>query len=337
MLDIGSYAKEVKGFHFSEVPTSMYEQNEPLVLKGLVNEWPAVQQANTSDENIVDYLKSFYSGKEVVLYHAPNEKQGRFFYNEDFSKLDFNASRSQFDLVLNKLLEAKTEAAPDTYYVGSTTVDVCLPGFRAANDLATPGINPLVSIWVGNHSRVAAHFDGPDNIACCVAGKRRFTMFPPDQIENLYVGPIDFTPSGQVISCVDFKAPDFDKFPKFQEALKHSVVADLEPGDALVLPSMWWHHVESFSSFNILVNYWYRNVPRYMEPPVNVLHHAMMSLRDLPEREKQAWKALFDFYIFDSKPNQFSHMPHKARGFLNPMDENLARRLRSWLLNKLNR
>ena len=143
-------------------------------------------------------------------------------------------------------------------YVGSTNVDNWLPGFRAENDINLHAQTPLASLWIGNQSRVAAHYDFPTNIACSVAGHRRFTLFPPEQLENLYVGPVDFTPAGQPISTVDFAQPDYAKFPRFKDALRHARVADLEPGDAILVPSMWWHHVEALESVNVLVNYWWR-------------------------------------------------------------------------------
>jgi oxalate decarboxylase/phosphoglucose isomerase-like protein (cupin superfamily) len=48
-----------------------------------------------------------------------------------------------------------------------------------------------------------------------------------------------------------------NRFPRFQQALEAASVAGMEPGDAIFVPSMWWHHVESLASFNILVNYWW--------------------------------------------------------------------------------
>ena len=113
--------------------------------------------------------------------------------------------------------------------VGSTTVDTCLPGFRGENDLGFGERQPLVSIWLGNRTRIAAHHDLPDNIACVVVGHRRFTLFPPEQLENLYIGPLDFTPAGQAISMVDFAKPDLQRFPKFAEAARHAHVAELSP------------------------------------------------------------------------------------------------------------
>jgi hypothetical protein len=35
-------------------------------------------------------------------------------------------------------------------------------------------------------------------------------------------------------------------------------MVELEPGDALHIPSMWYHHVEGLEPFNMLVNYWWR-------------------------------------------------------------------------------
>ncbi len=160
--------------------------------------------------------------------------------------------------------------------MGSTTIDTALPGFRVQNDMDFGTRNPLASIWIGNRTRIAAHHDLPDNLACVVAGHRRFTLFPPEQLANLYVGPLDFTPAGQAISLVDFAKPDYTRFPRFAQALQAARVAELGPGDALFIPSMWWHHIESLDAFNVLVNYWWRQSPAYMDSPMSALmlaHH----------------------------------------------------------------
>jgi hypothetical protein len=337
MLNIDRTIPEVSAENPGQLPDGIFESGEPLVLKGLVRHWPVVQAARDSVSAVDDYLRRFYSDAPVnAVYGEPGQK-GRLFYNEDLSGFNFQTVRARLDKVLDDIRGQSHERDPAGIYIGSTSVDNVLPGFRSENDLRIEGQDPLVFIWLGNHSRIAAHFDLPDNIACCVAGKRRFTLFPPAEIGNLYPGPIDFTPAGQIISMVDFDNPDFDRYPRFEQALNAARVADLEPGDALYVPSMWWHHVEGMDILNVLINYWWRRVPDYMDTPVNVLEYALLCLKDLPRPQREAWRAIFDFYVFDFEPDSIGHIPENRRGALAPMDENAARRLRGQLLRKLNR
>jgi len=60
-------------------------------------------------------------------------------------------------------------------------------------------------------------------------GRRRFTLFPPEQIANLYVGPLDFAPTGAAMSMVNLRNPDFARHPRFKEALAATQVAELGP------------------------------------------------------------------------------------------------------------
>ncbi len=221
--------------------------------------------------------------------------------------------------------------------MGSTTIDTCLPGLRADNDLGFGGYSPLASIWIGNRARISAHHDLPDNLACVAVGHRRFTLFPPDEVANLYIGPMDFTPAGQPISLVDFAQPDFARFPKFADALRRAQVAELGPGDAIFIPSLWWHHIESLDPLNTLVNYWWRQSPSYMDTPVNALLHAIMTVRDLPAEQRKACEALFQHYVFDASEETAAHIPANARKVLAPMTEESVRELRAYLLRRLNR
>lgn len=316
--------------------------SEPVILKGLVNDWQLVKAGLSSDEAAIDYLKSFYNGKTVGTFFGAPEIKGRFFYNEDITGLNFETRRAPMDEVLDQIRLHIADEQPPAFYIGSTTIDACLPGLRSHNDLVFDDPmfddnDPLASIWIGNPSLVSAHYDAPNNIACCVVGRRRFTLFPPDQIANLYPGPLDPTPGGQAISMVDFSNPDFEKYPLFREAIASAQVAELEPGDALFYPSLWWHQVEALNPFNILINYWWNTSPKFMGTPMNVLKHALLSLRDRPEHEKNAWKQIFDYYIFGPSERAGAHLPQHARGELAPIDDMSARQLRAYLLNRLNR
>ncbi|UTF60302.1 cupin-like domain-containing protein [Gilvimarinus sp. DA14] len=343
MMEINKKVKVVAGvtpdaINFDELMAAQ----QPVILQGLVRQWPMVQAALNSHQSAMDYLKSFYNGRTVGSYWAGPEIKGRYGYNETLTDLNFERRRVPLTEMLESIQTHLYDDAPPSRYVGSTSIDACLPGFRAANDLpfTHPMFEqnpPLASIWLGNPSVVAAHYDAPNNIACCVAGKRRFTLFPPDQIANLYPGPLEPTPGGQAISLVDFANPDLERFPGFSQALEVAQVADLEPGDALFYPSMWWHQVEGLDRFNVMINYWWNTSPGYMGTPMNVLKHALLSLRDRPKHEREAWRSVFDYYVFGEVEQSRAHIPEHARGELAPLDDIRARQLRAWLINRLNR
>jgi hypothetical protein len=319
------------------LPADLLQSTQPVVLRGLVQHWPLVQAALQSDRQFCDYLRSFGGQSKVGLWRGEPDIQGRFFYNTDFTGFNYQRVVGNFGVLLDELLAQSNNPQPPALYLGSTELDGSFPGLRQHNDLGLQAQEPLVSLWLGNRARVAAHFDLPDNIACVVAGRRRFTLFPPDQISNLYIGPLDHTPAGQPISLVDVANPDLVRYPRFVQALEQAQTAELMPGDAIFIPSQWWHAVESLEAVNALVNFWWRQSPAYMDSPMNTLMLALLSLRDLPAAQRQAWRALFDHYIFDADEKTAAHVPPNAQGVLAPITSDMARHLRSVLLHRLNR
>lgn len=319
------------------LPDEVLESTEPLVLRGLASGWPMVRAALESPASAMRYLGRFYQDATVIVMSAPPEIGGRFFYNDDLTAFNFQMHRARLDGVLAELQRFAGDVKAPSIYVGSTTIDTALPGFRAENDFDFGGRNPLASIWIGNRTRIAAHHDLPDNLACVVAGHRRFTLFPPDEVANLYIGPLEFTPAGQPISLVDFANPDLARFPKFAEARKRAHVAELGPGDAIFIPSMWWHHIESLDGFNALVNYWWRQSPSFMDSPIGALMLTVMTVRDLPPAQRAAWEGLFRHYVFEAGDDTAAHIPENVRRSLGKLDANTMREMRAIILARLNR
>jgi hypothetical protein len=317
----------------------LLNDNVPVILKGLTVSWGLATAGKRSVSDAMNYLRSFYNDQVVGFASADPGIAGRLFYNDDYTQLNFNPSRGSMIDVLKNIEAHLDDPNPPTYYIGSLIVDSRLPGFRTENDLnfKAHNIDPPPTVWIGNRTTASAHYDLPSNIACVAVGKRRFTVFPPEQIFNLYPGPLEPTPGGQVISTVDFNNPDFEKFPRFREALATAQVAELEAGDAIFIPSMWWHHVEGLSPFNVLVNYWWPSLPNHIPTPAHALYYAMWALRDRPENEKQAWRSIFDYYAFSDRTLATDHLPDASHGLLGPIDDMKARQLRAMLLNFLNR
>lgn len=337
MLDRFSPIAILDDINPNAIPAAVLQSPVPLVLKGLVKNWPIVKAANQSAEAGYHYLCQFYNGELVNTAIGANDNQGAIFYNQDLSGFSYERARSSLTNAYNNINNLHTSGSTRAYYVDSAPVDLCVPGFRAHNDLQLGAFSPRVSLWMGNKTIVSAHHDVPDNIACVVIGKRRFVLFPPEQLNNLYIGPLDFNPAGPAISMVDLHNPDFEKYPRYREALAHAQIAELDQGDAIYIPSMWWHHVEGLMPFNLMVNYWWTAFPSYIGSPQDAFTHALMNIRSLPADERQHWKNLFNHYIFDPNPENFAHIPQHKLGILGEVDERAARRLRAQLLNRLNR
>jgi hypothetical protein len=322
----------------ADLAAALAQGTQPVLLRGLVAHWPLAQAAQQSDAAVLDLLSRHCSDATVDVWLGPHEIEGRFFDHADFSGFNFSAQRLPLRAVLQRLHDTDPAGRGGSLYVGSTTLDVVLPGLQqAGNALDLAPRDPLVSLWLGTRSTVAAHQDLPDNLACVAAGRRRFTLFPPDQFANLYIGPLENTPAGRPVSMVDVRNPDLARFPRFAEALAHAEVAELEPGDAIFVPSLWWHHVEGLAAFNVLVNFWWRDCPRWLGHPEDALLHAILALRDLPPAQRDHWRALFDHHVFAADDAVTAHLPPGARGILAPLTAATAGQIKARLLRGLSR
>ena len=333
----------IEGLLPDRIPyNDLFAGDEPVLLRGIATDWPLVRAGQQSPGLAMDMLAASYNRKPVIVYVGEPAIQARFGYNEAVTGFNYQAERRDLVAVLDAIRADQGREAHPYYYMNSIVVDETFPGLGARNSLVFnhPVFerHPLVGkIWIGTESRAAAHYDVPRNIACCVLGRRRFTLFPPTQVGNLYPGPLSPTPGGQVVTMADLKHPDFARFPRLEQALAAALVADMEPGDALYYPSMWWHEVEALDRFNLMMNYWWVDSPAWMGDPMDVLMHAMLGLRDRPMAMKRAWRELFDYYIFGDANVPRAHLPEHVRGALADMDLEKARLLRGAVHQSLNR
>lgn len=310
-----SSIKEMDGRDVAPIADHIVAGDAPLILRQFVDHWPSVAAARAGDKSIADYLMALDNGSPTTVFSAPPEERGRFFYNSEMNGFNFGTQQVPLSRLLGALIDLADQDNPPALYAGATPTAEAMQDFAASNPLPAPAGGAEPRIWVGNASRIAPHYDMSRNIACVVAGRRRFTLFPPDQIGNLYVGPVDRTPAGQPVSMVDLAAPDLGRFPKFAEALKACQVAELEPGDAILIPPLWWHQVEALSSLNVLVNYWFET----SSAAFAAMMHSVLSIRDLPAAERQVWREWFDHYVFDvNAMSAVDHLPVHARGVLGP-------------------
>ena len=285
------------------------------------------------------YLKRFDSGAKTEVSVAAPEHKGRLFYTADFAGLNFTKQPATVSAVLDRLAAAAGETEPETIAAQAVMVGDALPGFPEENRLKLFDQPVEPRIWIGNRVATATHHDMVSNVAVVVAGRRRFTLFPPEQVANLYIGPFEFTPAGTPTSLVDPEVPDLERFPLAAEALNHARTAELEPGDAIYIPHMWWHHVRSLDELSILVNYWWDDAPARQPglAPINSLIHALLSFEDLPQHQRAAWQAMFDHFVFHADGDPNAHVPEDKRGIRGKLSDETKARMRRTLAQMLGR
>jgi hypothetical protein len=318
---------EISGANISSPEVFLREVAQPcrpVVLRGLVRRWPVVK-AGGSPAALRDYLAGFAIGAEMEAFIGPPHIAGKYYYKDDLQGFNFERRRMSLVAALDAMLAVLETPGSPTIYAGSLAVDDYLPGFSAQNAMPLLAPNIGARIWLGHASNVSAHYDTADNLACVVVGARRFTLYSPELIAGLYVGPIDNTMAGQPVSLAASSPHDDAKYPLFAAVRDEALVAELAPGDALYLPKLWWHQVESTAPLNGLVNYWWDGFAAGPDAPYTTMLLAMIAIAERPEPERRAWKALFDHYVFRAHGHPLAHLPPERHGVLGPLKENYGR------------
>lgn len=310
---------------------------KPVVLRGLGAGWPSVQAARRSAGEGIAYLQRFSHANPVAAIVGEPDIDGRFFYTPDLKALNFQRGRTPLDPFLDRLLRDRDAPRPYPMAVQSVPLPDLLPGFAEENAIDLLPVSVVPRMWLGNAIRVATHYDLMENIGVVMMGRRRFTLFPPDQIANLYMGPLELTPAGTPVSLVDPDAPDLDRFPRFAQAAATAQAATLEPGDAIYIPFHWWHAVASLDPVNVFVNYWWNPAPAGMGNPYDALLHALVSIGSLPDDQRGVYRTIFDHLVFRTGGDPVAHLPADIQGVLGPADTTTAARMRATLLDSLSR
>lgn len=304
----------------------------PVVIRGAARDWPIVEAGKRSADEALNYLERLDSGVPTTLMIAPPEQQGRFFYSPDMRGFNFRREQATLSQLAANLRQIAEQPEPMGIYAGATPAASHLPGFEADNPfaLAGPETGAATRIWLGNATQVATHFDLSDNFAVVALGRRRFTLFPPDATADLYVGPFDVTLAGQPVSMVDPLAPDLELYPRFPNAQAKAQFAELEPGDAIYIPTLWWHHVQATAPINILVNYWHNDATH--GGGFLALIHAIMAIRDQPDGQREAWREWFDHFVFGPDARDAAgHLPPYSRTVTGPPSPQRDQMIRRFL------
>jgi Cupin-like domain len=326
---------ELKTLHEEIIPRA-----RPAVMKGLVADWPMVRAGAQSPDALLDYIRDRDLSRPVRVLIGQPDIKGLYFYRDDLSGLNFEYAQRPFHVTLKNILSCRGEAHPPAIYTGSTPVEDNFTGIGTENtlDILAQHLGQKSAkawLWLGNAVTAATHYDNLDGINCIVTGRKRFTFFPPDQFPNLYIGPLDLAPGGQPTSLVKVSAPDLERFPRFAQALEAAETVDVEPGDAIFIPRLWWHNVEALEPLNLSMNYWWLEGARSGAEPFAALAHGLLAITPLPASDREIWRQMFDHYVFRTEGDPAPYLPAERRGMLGPLSPGHEGFMRAQLIRSL--
>jgi ribosomal protein L16 Arg81 hydroxylase len=205
-----------------------YFRNLPVVLRGLVADWPARKTWTP------ELFAERFGGLEVEVM-AGRES------NPDY-ELDLERHRARMPLrdFVARLRSGRTN---DVYLTARNFLLMREELRPLLDDVPAPAgfIHPEVTLpkvahlWLGPAGTFTPlHHDDCSVFFCQVYGRKRFWLVPSFEIQRVYNERGCF-------SEVDVRAPDLERFPAFASATVHEVV--VEPGDVLLIPVGWWHAV----------------------------------------------------------------------------------------------
>ncbi len=310
-------------------------RDRPAVMKGLVEHWPIVRASVQSPQALFDYVRARDLGHPIRIMLGQPDIKGVYFYRDDMSGLNFEYAYQPLHVTLASILACANQPNPPAIYTGATSAAENCPQIARENTLDILDKPAKPRLWLGNAVTAATHYDNMDGINCMVAGRKRFTFFPPDQLPNLYIGPLDLAPGGQPTSLVRVSAPDLERYPRFAQALAVAETVDVEPGDAVFIPNLWWHNVESLDPVNLSVNYWWFDGTQGGAEPFAALAHGLLAIAPLPASRRELWRKMFDHYVFRTNGDPVPYLPPERRGMLGSLFPALEDYMRTQLIRSL--
>lgn len=203
------------------------QKREPMVFKGLAANWPAVQRWRFSElaQQVPDRAVKLVAG------------------NRELEPTTFVESRLTDYF---RYLDAEVDTTQQPLYLKEFDLLDALPTLRddlRHSEIFPPGVTKSLQSWIGPAgARTGLHRDYLDNLAVQVVGRKRFYLAHPHTVERLGALSDKYDSWAQLARCGAEALARSDRSPGHDYA-----VVDLEPGDVLFVPALWWHEVHNLT------------------------------------------------------------------------------------------
>src|SRR6185437_4222056 len=205
-----------------------YARNEPVVIEGALDDWPALTRWTRQ------YFQQRF-GDRLVEVQANRHADPHY---------EINASKHQKTMRFRDFVELVESLGPSNdWYItarnGGTNQEQLkelwddirqVPEYLRVDDPTNRGF-----FWYGPQGTVTPlHHDLTNNFMAMVRGRKLVRLIAPYELADLYNHRHCF-------SRVDLDRVDYEQFPRFRNVKIFDVV--LGTGDLFFLPVGWWHYV----------------------------------------------------------------------------------------------
>lgn len=239
----------------------------PVIIEDLTEDWPAKEKWNFEyfREKAGDVVVPVYDGKPATGRQNSHGPAMRIPFKEYIDILE--KGPSDLRMFFFNLLQNCPDLVDDFQYP----------------DLGVKFFKKLPVLFVGGEgSKVVMHYDMDlaNNFHFNFVGEKKVILYPPDQSGYLYKVPYSIVS----MEIIDMDNPDFEKYPALAKAKGYE--ARLKHGDALYIPSHWWHFI------------------KYETPSLS------LTLRSLPKSPKQIAEVLNNLLFM----RNYDNIMRKMRG-----------------------
>ena len=193
----------------------------PVVFTDLVSAWPAFERWSLDD------LDARFGASTIVACTGRNAAKHP----------DVDWRPHEQSMSVREFVHTLRSSEANDLYVTTNNAALTLDGLRGLlDDIQVPEayfgtLDPrFLGLWIGKRTHTPMHHDHANGVLCQVVGRKRVVMVPPDSLAMLE------TARGVYNTCDNDE--DLAKVPG-------RIELTLEPGEALFIPTGWWHRVDA--------------------------------------------------------------------------------------------